>query len=487
MSETTGRTDRDRHRTGCYAPSLQVVLLPNGNVGPCCRNDRAYGNIQDRLLSEIWRDRPRQRLIDQLEQYDFSSGCEECGVEASLMDRSLGYPSQFDYWAEQLGAGLGDEWPVRIEFDLSNTCNLQCIQCHGELSSSIRIHREKRAPLAKGYGDAFFEDLRQFIPHLRSAGFAGGEPFLAQESFRVWDLCAELAPGLDCTIVTNGTQWNRRVEAVLDQLHVQPVISMDGLTKATYEQIRIGSDHDTVMRNIDRFCAYADRVGSQVNINFCLMPQNIHELPDLLRFAEDRGIFVNVLTVLSPAACSLPHMRRDDLASVADMLERRAQEMELLTTNRKTWLTAMDRIRSWLSSAVDDDHSEWVNRTPAILQFPRHGKGPIDGSAARAELALFASDGRIHQVRVGTSQVGRGWSRELAEGLGFDRDALEGRPLSALLDVSGRSTVVEDHDDRCETHFELEGREVRAIAVPIRDDGGWADQVHIYFAIRSTT
>lgn len=102
-----------------------------------------------------------------------------------------------------------------MEFNLSNACNLQCIQCNGDLSSSIRIHRERRAPLAKVRRR--LEDLAALLPP-DEAQFAGGEPFLGVENFRAWELIAEVSPSLGCTVVTNATQWNRRVERVLEQL-----------------------------------------------------------------------------------------------------------------------------------------------------------------------------------------------------------------------------------------------------------------------------
>ena len=460
------------HATACHAPSLQLVLLPNGDVGPCCRNPRAFGNISDRLLSKVWHEARRRDLVDRLAEHDYGDGCESCGVESTLMPRSASYVAQFDYWAEHLRPSVESSWPLRIEFDLSNNCNLQCVQCHGDLSSAIRIHREKRAPMPKVYTDEFFEDLRQFIPHLRSAGFAGGEPFLAREAFRVWELCAELAPGLPCTIVTNGTQWNRRVEAVLADLQVQPVLSLDGLTRATYESIRIGADHAQVLANLERFRRYAEQIGTRMNINFCVMVQNVSELPDLLLFAEERGIIVNALTVLGPPECSLAHLPPAELARAHDRLRARSDEVAGLDLNGPTWHTVLTRLDSWRADDPGESRTAWVERSPAILQFPRQGSGPNDDESVRRRLAAMATDGRVHVVRVGPDQVARGWSQDLADHLGVPLEALEGRPLSSVLSVVDRMEVVADDDDRYEATFDVGDRR-----------SGWADQVHVLYAV----
>src|SRR5690606_6216470 len=70
------------------------------------------------------------------------------------------------------------EYPAVMEFELSNKCNLECVMCKGELSSTIRKQRDKLPPLNTPYDSTFVEQLKEFIPHLKEAKFLGGEPFL---------------------------------------------------------------------------------------------------------------------------------------------------------------------------------------------------------------------------------------------------------------------------------------------------------------------
>lgn len=470
---------------GCLAPALQLVLLPNGDVGPCCRNSKAYGNIRYQRLSDIWFGKSRVEMAAETGVGRLPNSCGACAAELEIMSRSASYPAQFDFWADRLDVGRETQWPLRIEFDLSNVCNLQCQQCHGDLSSSIRIHRERRPALPKVYGDEFFEDLAQFLPHLRSAGFAGGEPFMAAETHRVWDLLAEVSPGLECTIVTNGTQWNKRVESVLERFCVQPVISLDGLTRGTYESIRVGADHAAVMANLDRFVAYADRVGTTVNLNFCLMPQNVHEFPDLLIFAEERGIYVNALIVLNPVANSLAQVPGPVLVETMAMMANRAPEMQRrLKINAEPWASTVERMASWLNDDPNAPNTAWSNRIPMILQFDRQGVGPVDDVDIRTELRAKASDGMVRTVSIGQDQRARGWTQELAEALGFTVGELEGEPITVFTGKAEVHQVVADGGDRYEARFDMPGRDVAVVMAPIRDEHGWADEVRVHFAIR---
>jgi sulfatase maturation enzyme AslB (radical SAM superfamily) len=80
-------------------------------------------------------------------------------------------------------------------------------------------------------------------------------------------------------VTTNGTLYDARVERVLENLPVNLSISIDGLTKATYESIRVNSTYENVMKNLHRFNCYAhgdtDRHHTKrmphLQLNYCVM------------------------------------------------------------------------------------------------------------------------------------------------------------------------------------------------------------------------
>lgn len=333
----------------CLAPAMMLYLDPDGDVRPCCRNHVALGNVGRTRLPDIWWGRNRELLEESVTNLDFSLGCFQCADVMDTEGRELAYPSNFDRYASDLAPERSSRWPLRMEFNLSNSCNLQCIQCNGFLSSSIRLHREGRPPLPKVYDDQFFEDLEAFIPHLVDAQFAGGEPFLAAESFRVWDLVKRLNPELPCMTVTNATQWNRRIQEVIEDLSMGFVFSLDGVTKKTYEAVRIGADFGSVMANVERYSAIANRNERPLEVNYCHMVQNYQSFPDVLRWGEERGMKVNVSVVRDPVECSL--------AAADDTLLRgvlRTYEMQYdavaaeLMINLPAWEEEIVRIRGWL-------------------------------------------------------------------------------------------------------------------------------------------
>jgi len=466
----------------CRAPAIQLYFSATGEVGPCCRSSRPYGNIAQRRLRDLWDDAWRGELTAGLRTGTFPTGCERCATETMLTGWPASYAAEFDHWSDRLDAPRDPRWPVRMEFNLSNRCNLQCIQCNGDLSSTIRAKREKRPPLRSPYGEAFFEDLDLFLPHLRHAAFAGGEPFLAPENFRIWHRLAEVNPAVVCTIVTNGTVWNERVEAVLDSLTVEPVVSIDAFTAATFEAIRVGARHTDVIANLLRFAHYARAAGTPISINTCVMVANLHELPDLVCFAEEHAIAVNPLMVHGPPEASLAQLGATDLRDRLRTLEQRSAELHVdeLDLNGQVVARIVEQLRSWLSDDPTATTTVWTDQVPSIMQFRRQGAGPRTAHDDIERLHGWSA-GPVHQVQVRVDERAHGWPAQLLEELGLDVDQVEGQPLSAILPAVDRYEVLDERDDRFEAEIERSGTIGRITLVPIRDATGWCDEVVALF------
>ena len=121
------------------------------------------GNVARSSIREIWDGGPARQLRDALRVDDYSVGCGFCQWQVDQGDDAIVFARVFDQHEVRSDR---PEWPVQMEFSMTNACNLQCIQCDGESSSAIRVHREGRPPIPQVYGDEFFDELRAFLPHL---------------------------------------------------------------------------------------------------------------------------------------------------------------------------------------------------------------------------------------------------------------------------------------------------------------------------------
>jgi MoaA/NifB/PqqE/SkfB family radical SAM enzyme/Tfp pilus assembly protein PilF len=325
-AELTRRYDRARDlagkpfRAGCYAPFVSLYFNTVGDVVACCKNQSfVLGNVGRESLHSIWNGARIGQLRDALARYDFGAGCGQCEWQL----RSGDFKGVYAHVFERLPlASRVPEWPAMMEFTISNTCNFECTMCSGELSSSIRGHREGLPPLPKAYGERFFAELRAFLPHLKQANFLGGEPFLAAENFRIFELMAQLGLTIPCHVTTNGSIWNADVERILARFPVAIAISLDGATKATFESIRVNGDFDVVMANARRFHAACRRNRTGFGFAFCLMRENWHEAAGIQRIADelDASLFIN--TVVDPAGSSLYSLPPAELLEIVGKIER---------------------------------------------------------------------------------------------------------------------------------------------------------------------
>ena len=319
-------------RSVCYAPWTSLVFDSIGRVRACCVNFHyVLGDISKERLDDIWNGPRIAEFRDTLKNYDMYLGCEHCEFKLNngafrtgkLNDSTL-MTMKYERFTIESSPPY---WPKHMEFHLSNRCNLECVTCFGEFSSGIRKNREKLPPYPMVYDDQFFEDITKYLPHLEWTQFLGGEPFIIPEMQRIWNMLIEMKLSPHCHITTNGTVWGSKVERILDNLPVGISVSMDGMTKETFEAIRENAKFERVCENLRRFREVCHRRKQWIAINFTLSRFNWRELPNMLLFAEDEGVDLHILDLFYPESMSLYGLVPQDLKTVLQELERRADEI----------------------------------------------------------------------------------------------------------------------------------------------------------------
>lgn len=388
-------------RSACYAPYTSLYFNTNGDVIACCKNlTYVLGNVAEQRLDEIWRGKKAQAMRKALANYKLGVGCEFCEWQIKGGAHDQVYATMFD----ELPASEDAEWPARMEFTVSNTCNLACVMCYGVLSSTIRAHREKLPPLPKVYDDRFFEDLRRYLPHLRDAKFFGGEPFLAQENYRIWDMMIEDGITIPCHVTTNGTQWGKKVERILEALPCSISVSIDGTTKATVESVRVNANFEEVRQNADRFLAYTRQRRTYFTFTYCLMRQNWFEFGDYLKYADERRVQVFINTVIDPPNCSLYTLPPAELAAIVKQMEEMdAREgYSKLRKNGNVWTSGVEALRKNADErqrqGVSDVKRTMTSRDPIAQAWVAVGAGKYD--EALAEVAGIDSESSQYYSRL---------------------------------------------------------------------------------------
>lgn len=347
-----------------------------GNAKACCQQsqDLPLGSVAQGGILRTWNGERARNLRAAMEHEALDDACGFCKWQRNHAPAEAIFARTFDH----LEPGA-QEYPSQLEFAVSSVCNLQCVMCDGDFSSSIRVHREGRPPHPEVYQDAFFGELAEIMPQVQIVRMYGGEPFLARPSLRVLDIVADTNPSASVSITTNATVWNVRVERILNHLRPSVVVSLDGATAETYERVRQGASFDSVLENIDHY----EQAGAQVSIAFCLMTENAHEFADVLAFAGDRRFSVGVNTVLKPERFSLYDLPETELRQVIDRMkqqhrlgrqaplfglwQQRVDELEAFLDHDESQVS-IRRSRPWDAVPFRDD--DWLFEQPPGSALP---------------------------------------------------------------------------------------------------------------------
>ena len=292
----------------CHAPTVKLNFEQNGTVRACCYNTvHILGNWPAQSIKEIWTGDKITELREYIAKNDLGDGCSICGkmlesgnyqgAKSRYYDEFL--PNRIHNRAMRYISSLQNNfiYPKVMEFELSNTCNLECVMCNGYFSSSIRKNREHLPPMVSPYDDRFVDQLEEFIPHLTDAKFLGGEPFMIDIYIKIWERIRKINPGVRIHITTNGTFLNERIKELLEGLKVGIIVSIDTIVPDTYKSIRVNGNLSKVLENVEYFRQYTRRKRTFMSIAACPMTNNWREIPQLMDFCLQRGIamFLNIV------------------------------------------------------------------------------------------------------------------------------------------------------------------------------------------------
>jgi radical SAM protein with 4Fe4S-binding SPASM domain len=313
----------NRYRPGgpkpvfCYLPFNSLTFSMSGRVYVCNYNKNILlGKYPENTIQQIWESDNAKKLREHLRHNDLEFGCNHCKFYFDKGKFTNLRPLAFDKYSQHTTA----DFPRVMEFELSNECNLECQMCNGNVSSSIRKRKDKLPPLPNPYDDAFVQQLVPYLPHLKEAKFYGGEPFLIPVYFQVWDKLAEVNPGCNIFLITNGTHWNNKIKSLVEKLNLDVAISIDSLQKERLEKIRQNAVFEKLMENIERFNGAMEAKGKTLSLSFTVQQENWQELPDFIRFCNNIKAQVYVSYLDSPKEFAISELSKDELEKIKQTL-----------------------------------------------------------------------------------------------------------------------------------------------------------------------
>ena len=332
----------EQSKTFCMHPFTGLATREDGAVKVCCRS-HPIGFIQDASLEEHWNSETMKRIRQQVLKGERPKECEPCfsledqGVE-SLRQRHIKgeipearinlYPNALSKMHQDFTMPF--EIPT-MEIKLNNLCNLKCRMCNPTDSTSwndweqveefydkeknyIADNIRKLNLIKKPYLDKFednpnwWESFEKLLPYFRRVEFAGGEPLMDPQHYRILDMLKPYGNQIEIKYATNGTTLGIKGGRTIHEYwpHFKSVavnVSIDGIG-AVYEYVRGNGKWEEVVHNIQEIqkIPHVTRIVGAVAVqvsNILILDQMIELFLDKLGivFYTNMVKYPNVLSI----------------------------------------------------------------------------------------------------------------------------------------------------------------------------------------------
>lgn len=197
-------------------------------------------------------------------------------------------------WEEATKLNLVTDFPLQIDFELNYSCNFTCPMCTWNEESTE----------GKGKQTWFdFEVFKEVIDHGVSKGLKSirlnyiNEPLIRKDIVKFISY-AHQAGIIDSYFSTNGSLLSDdMIKSLINSGLLRLQVSLDAITKNTYEKIRTGGNYDQVIKNVLRFLEIRNEMGLKLptlRVNFVKTDVNKNELEDFVKFWEGKADSVGI-------------------------------------------------------------------------------------------------------------------------------------------------------------------------------------------------
>jgi len=274
-------------KTFCMHPFTGLATREDGAIQVCCRS-HPIGNIQDNTLEEIWNNDNMKRIRQQVLHGERPPECAPCfnledqGVESLRQRHITGVipESRITLYPHAMN-GMDSDFSMPFEFPtmeikLNNLCNLKCRMCHPMDSTSWNDWEEVKEfyvkennfmvkaiedlnLMRKPYLDKFddnpnwWDSFEKLLPYFRRVEFAGGEPLMDPQHYRILDMLAPYGKDIEIKYATNLTTLGKSNHTIWEYWpkfkSVAVNVSIDGVG-VSYEYIRGNASWAELVNNI---------------------------------------------------------------------------------------------------------------------------------------------------------------------------------------------------------------------------------------------
>lgn len=295
----------------CILPWIHLHIWPDNKVFPCCMApmDMSVGVFKNTTLSDLMNSESMKKIrLDMLDNKEIPH-CVRCN-ELDVNDNSwtlrkssnLKYKNLLNVVKNTNNDGSLDN-PIMYYWDIrfSNICNFRCRSCGPGLSSNWfedneklygKNSNQKKIMYAGDNQDKLWEELLKHIPFVEEIYFAGGEPLIMDEHYKILNKLIELKKtDIQLKYNTNLSKLKFKKHKVLDlwnkfnDIYIGASIDGYGIIG---EYVRKGMNWSETEQNMLEIKEKLPHI--KLGINYTISLLNCLHLPDFLNYMIDKEL-----------------------------------------------------------------------------------------------------------------------------------------------------------------------------------------------------
>jgi len=317
--------------TFCPLPWIHIATRPNGDVRVCCtanasgageddvkdaglvKQNGQIMNLQTHSIADVWNSNYMKTVRLQMLEGKVPPSCTKCfeeeskGIVSKRQWESVVWNERLDMTTIIDATGEDGSLPVDIPyFDLrlGNLCQLKCIMCSPHDSSSwikewkiqypkyntIELKQDQQWDSDFDYTwykkGSFLSDMRSQAYNIRELYFAGGEPLLIPEHYKILEFMVESGAAKLCVLRynSNGLELPEKLFELWKHFkQVKFNFSIDAVGPRN-DYIRYPSKWENVVDNLQRL----DNTPNNITVNIACAVQllNVLNVSELVHWKE---------------------------------------------------------------------------------------------------------------------------------------------------------------------------------------------------------
>ena len=326
----------------CKYLENQICVRSDGQFRLCCVSveNENKENIKTHSIDDWHNSETHRNARHLLENNEWPDACKTCELheEKGLVSQRT-KPGEF-------GPGLS-----HMDIRFGNSCNLKCVSCFHQSSSSIAEEAIQMSalgftplyPLLKEphFNWASEETMKKFegLP-IREIYLTGGEPMMVKH---LPSFLERLDSTVELRFNTNGTLWNKKIETILKRFRkVVMSLSLDAVDRKI-EYIRYGSVWSEIEANIQKYAEFC-----KVDVTPTISILNACHYDEIIEYSNKNKfkIYENILNYPAWLNCkNAPDVLKSQFktASINEWSNTTADQNEI--KNFKKNIAALDKFR----------------------------------------------------------------------------------------------------------------------------------------------